>query len=186
VSTPARGPATLREFLAIPVEQRFHELIDGHIIEKAEPSFDHGDAQSSVALELKGPFQRGRGPGGWWIVTEVEVLLEGNVYRPDVSGWRRERLPSRPTKVPVETSPDWVCEIVSPNSARDDRVKKLRAYQHAAVPHYWLLDTREGSLTVLRHAPDGYLVVLTAQRGERVRAEPFDAIELDVSALFGE
>ena len=33
---------------------------------------------------------------------------------------------------------------------------------------------------------DGYLVALTAQSDERVRAEPFGEVELSVGALFGE
>ena len=41
------------------------------------------------------------------------------------------------------------------------------------------------TLRVFRWTPDGYLVALTAQAGQRVRAEPFDAIELEVGVLFG-
>jgi hypothetical protein len=41
-------------------------------------------------------------------------------------------------------------------------------------------------LTVHRWMDDGYLNVLTAERGERVRAEPFDAITWSVGALFGD
>ena len=36
------------------------------------------------------------------------------------------------------------------------------------------------------HDPDGYVEVLIAERGETVRAEPFDAIELRVGVLFGD
>ena len=43
----------------------------------------------------------------------------------------------------------------------------------------------DGTLTVHRHTPDGYLVALRASEGERVRAEPFDAIELYVRVLLG-
>lgn len=41
-------------------------------------------------------------------------------------------------------------------------------------------------LTVHRWMEGGYLNVLTAERGERVRAEPFDAIEGSVGVLFGD
>lgn len=184
----ARTRATLADFLAIPEETRFHELIDGAIVEKTAPSFDHGDAQSGVVLELKGNFQkppRGGRPGGWWIVTEVEVLLGDDVFRPDITGWRRESLPQRPKEFPVKTRPDWVCEIVSPSRPNRDTVTKVRAYQRAGIPHYWLLDLRDGTLTVLRHSPVGYVVATKAERGETVRAEPFEAIELAVTELLG-
>jgi hypothetical protein len=39
---------------------------------------------------------------------------------------------------------------------------------------------------VHRWHADGYLEVLAAERVQRVRAEPFDAIELDVGVLLGD
>lgn len=42
------------------------------------------------------------------------------------------------------------------------------------------------TLRVHRWTEAGYLVVVTAQAGQRVRAEPFDAIELEVGVLFGD
>ncbi|WP_437757394.1 Uma2 family endonuclease [Sorangium sp. So ce1389] len=184
------APATAADLLAIPEEQRFHEIVDGELVQKAVPSFEHGDAQSAIVAHVKSPFQRrpgGRWPGGWWFATEVEVeLAPDQVYRPDVVGWRHERSPERPSGSPVRLRPDWVCEVLSPTNARHDTVKKMRAYQRCQLPHYWIVDPREETLTVYRWTPEGYLVALRAERGERVRAEPFGAIELQVGVLFGD
>ena len=121
------------------------------------------------------------------MVTEVEVELEAHeVYRPDVAGWRRDRLPELPDRAPMTVRPDWVCEILSASNARNDLVKKMRAYQRAELPHYWVVDPQAETLTVYRWTADGFLLVLAAERSERVRAEPFDAIELFVGALFGD
>lgn len=93
----------------------------------------------------------GGGPGGWWIVTEVEVQLPSDeVVRPDVVGWRRDRVPARPTGSPVPHLPDWICEVVSPTNANNDTVKKLRTYHVAGVPHYWIVDPRDATLTGMR------------------------------------
>ncbi len=184
------GRAALADFLAIPIDDRHHELIDGQIVEKAAPSAEHGGAQSSVTAMLKNPFQRppGRGgPGGWWILTEVEVLLSsGEVVRPDVVGWRRDRHPEHPSGAVVNARPDWVCEVISPARAADDTVRKLRLYAAAGVPHYWLVDSRDETLTVMRWTASGYVVALKAVRPERVRAEPFEAIEIAVGQFFGD
>lgn len=183
-------PATAADLLAIPEERRFHEIIDGGLIQKAAPSFEHGDAQSAIVAHVKIPFQRrpgGRWPGGGWFATEVEVeLAPDQVYRPDVVGWRRERAPERPSGSPVRIRPDWVCEVLSPENARNDTVKKMRVYQRCQLPHYWIVDPREETLTVYRWTSEGYLVALRAERDERVRAEPFDAIELQIGVLFGD
>src|SRR5205823_4973090 len=60
------------------------------------------------------------GPGGWWFATEAENQLAANqVFRPDVAGWRRERLTELPSIVPIVVPPDWVCEILSKNRRND-------------------------------------------------------------------
>jgi Uma2 family endonuclease len=190
MSDSARRHATPEDLWAIPEERRFHELIGGEIIEKAAPSGEHGGAQAGVIGSLRTPFQRppGRGgPGGWWIQTEVEVQLEtGDIVRPDVVGWRRERCSEQPIGFPIRLRPDWVCEVISPGHVTQDTVKKLRLYHRVGIPHYWLVDPAQASLTVLRWSADGYVTVLSAERGETVRPEPFDATELVVGTLFGD
>jgi Uma2 family endonuclease len=106
--------------------------------------------------------------------------------RPDVVGWRRERCPQRPSGTPIHLVPDWVCEVLSASNASRDTVTKLRLYHRERVPHYWIVDPASATLTVMRWTEPGYLTVLAAERGEIVRAEPFDAIELEVGPLFGD
>lgn len=190
MSESARRAATLDDLWAIPQGERFHELVGGLLVQKAAPTGEHGDAQAGVVGAVRSPFQRkpgGGGPGGWWIATEVEVLLDsGDVVRPDVLGWRRETCPGRPTGTPVKQRPDWVCEVVSASNATDDTIKKLRLYHQVGLPHYWIVDPRDATLTVMRWTPDGYVTLMRAERGEVVRAEPFDAIEIVVGTLFGD
>lgn len=180
--------ATLADLLAIPEAIRRHEIIDGLLVEKEAASGPHGEAQFKLGEQLR-PYNRrpgGRWPGGWRFVTEVEILFaETQILRPDVSGWRRERLPVMPREVPIRVRPDWVCEILSTNK-RNDLIKKKRAYHRAEVGHYWLLDPDEQTLVVYRWHSEGYTEVLIAERDERIRAEPFEAIELRVAALFDE
>lgn len=190
MSQPVRRGATLDDFRAIPEHERFHELIAGELTQKAAPSGEHGDAQAGVVAAVRPSFQRrgdGAGLGGWWILTEVELSLEtADIVRPDIAGWRREHCPERPTGTPVRARPDWICEVVSPSNATDDTVKKLRLYHRVAIPHYWVVDPRDATLTAMRWSADGYVTLLRAERAERVRAEPFQAIELAVGTLFGD
>ena len=185
-----RQRATLADLLALDEDRRFHEIIGGELVPKASPSGEHGGAQAALTGSLFGPFNRRGGgpfPGGWWFETEVEIELETHeVYRPDVAGWRRDRVPERPSGYPVRIRPDWVCEILSPSNARDDQVTKFDGYQRGGVGHYWIVDPVLETLRVHRWTSEGYLVVSNAQRGQRVRAEPFEAIELQVGVLFGD
>ena len=182
-------PHTPDDFFAIPEDERRHEFIDGELVEKGAATGEHGAAQADLVTALNSRFGRrpgGRWPGGWWFATEVETLFpRDQVFRPDVVGWRRERVPQRPTGSPITTLPDWICEILSTNR-RNDLVKKKRTYHEARIPHYWIVDPAEGTLSVHRWGPDGYIEVLAAQRDERVRAEPFEAVELNVGVFFGD
>lgn len=158
------------------------EVVDGELVDKAASSIEHGTAQAGLAGVLLGF----RGPGGWRIATEVEVGYEaGETYRHDLVGWRRERMPQLPVERPIGTRPDWVCEVLSRTNAATDTVKKLRTLQRHQVPHYWLLDPDAKTLRVLRWTEEGYLEALNATFDETVRAEPFQALEIDLAIVFG-
>ena len=86
----------------------------------------------------------------------------------------------------MTVSPDWVCEILSPSNARNDLVEKYAIYAAAGVPHYWVLDPVQKTLTVHRLEGQEYVVALTAGAGDVVRAEPFHEVELPVDVLFGD
>lgn len=186
-----RGPAAEADLLALPEEGRGFELIDGELVEK-HGGFRHGRAHFNLA-GLLSPYRRRTGgadrSGGWWFL--LEQLIESSpsqILRPDVAGWLRERLPEPPEDedAVVRVRPDWVCEIISPRKAGNDLIRKKRIYHEHQVPHSWIVDPRDESLTVLQWTAKGYLEILVAQRGERVRAEPFPALELQVGVLFGD
>ena len=193
MSTPAerRKPLTAADLSALPGDPRA-EIIAGEIVEKASPTAEHSSAQGGVTGFLWSRFHRGGGggagrPGGWWILPEVEVELQAHeVYRPDVAGWRRDRVATRPSGRPVHARPDWICEILSPSNAQHDMVTKFRSYHRTAVPHYWIVDPEAQTLVVYRWDERGYLAILTARAGESVRAEPFDEVVLSVGILFGD
>src|SRR5262245_37466177 len=91
--------STLDALLADPEEERRrYEPIDGTITERGAATGAHGAVQFKVSASM-GPFDRrpgGRWPGGWWFGTEVDVYFDdANTLRPDVVGWRRERVPER-------------------------------------------------------------------------------------------
>ena len=184
---PPSAPATLEDLLAIPEEKRHHELIEGAIVEKGASTGEHGHAQFRLSASLA-PFNRrsgGRWPGGWWSGIAVDIYFDpANSFCPDVAGWRRDRIPEPPSGMLVMVRPDWVCEILSTNRT-NDLIKKKRVYHRFGVPHCWIIDPAEETLLVNRWTPDGYLEILAAERSERVRAEPFDAISLQVGIFFG-
>ncbi len=189
--TPKVHLATFFDLLRIPEEIRRHEILDGEVVEKALPRWEHGVSQTRAGDLLRRFNRKPNGPtrpGGWWILTEPTIQLSRHeVVQPDLAGWRRERVLGDPPSYPITLRPDWVCEIMSDGDARRrDGLQKRRIYADHDVPHYWLVDTEREMLTVLRLTAECYVEVLTAARKDRVRAEPFDALELQIGVLFGE
>jgi Uma2 family endonuclease len=189
---PSSQRRTIEQWLAIPPELRA-ELIDGELIYQGLPGPAHGTAQSGIIAFLRGPYHRragsGNGPGGWWISMEVDLEIGGSGCRPDVLGWRREKHPSMPEpdkRGVVTAPPDWICEVLSPSTAHIDLGAKRRAFHHAGVSHYWLVDPHHHTLAVLRWSEEDYLVVLAAGRRDKVRAPPFEGVEIDVGEVFGD
>jgi Uma2 family endonuclease len=185
---PLSRRATLEDLLARDNADRL-EIIDGELVEKAAPSWAHGLAENNLAVAL-GPFKGHPGSGGlgsWRLLSAIHVgYPSGEIYCHDAAGWRRDRVPERPTEWPVRIMPDWVCEIISPKHERADLVVKPRVLHTAKVPHYWILDPNARILLVHRWSPDGYVVIQRASAGEIIRAEPFDALELRIAALFSD
>jgi Uma2 family endonuclease len=165
-------------------------LLDGELHLLPRPKFSHLRVTSRLGGALDGPFDRGvGGPGGWIILDEPELHLGSRPDRlvPDLAGWRRERLIDPGETAAFTLAPDWVCEVLSPGSERFDRVKKARVYAREGVRHYWIIDPIAKTLEVLRNKSGKWLAVSSfdVEEGETVaRAEPFDAIELDLAGVF--
>jgi Uma2 family endonuclease len=104
---------------------------------------------------------------------------------PALAGWRVERMPELPETAHFTIAPDWVCEVLSRSTEKIDRDEKLPYYARHRVRHVWLLDPIDMRLEVHTLDDDGGWRAVRIYTGDvAVRAEPFDAIELDLSALW--
>lgn len=177
-------PATYRDLEALE-PNLVGEIVRGVLYASPRPASPHAAAASAIGEELGPPFKRGRGgPGGWVILYEPELHLHEDVLVPDLGGWRRERMPEMPHVAAFELPPDWVCEVLSPSTSKLDRGAKLPVYARERVGHVWLVDPLEQYLEVLRLDGATYRIVATFTADAKVRAEPFDAIELDLAVLW--
>jgi len=176
-----RKRATVEELLTLPDDARA-ELIEGSIVHLPPPLPEHGHGKGAVIHYIGGPFDHddGRGgPGGWWILSEIDVEIGGDVVRPDVVGWRRERLPAPWGMRPIRVAPDWICEALSPSNERHDRVYKMNLYARGGVGFYWILDPAERILEAFELREGGWTLV-----GDKARVRPFEAVEIELDRLF--
>lgn len=181
----SRRPATERDLDDLP-EEVIGQIVDGELIVHPRPDAPHTEAAGVLYGLLFNSYWRERSdPGGWVILPEPKILFGEQILIPDLAGWRVDRY-ARPPKGAYTVAPDWVCEILSPSTARFDRVTKLPIYSQAEIRHAWLLDPDIRMLEVLRLEGGNWTIVAAHQNAERVRAEPFEALALDLSLLWGE
>jgi Uma2 family endonuclease len=181
---PAKRRATYEDLLAVP-KNLVAEIIHGALVTTPRPASLHARATSRLGAELDGPFDRGRGgPGGWILLDEPELHLHGDILVPDLAGWRREHMPELPDATAFELAPDWICEVLSPSTAATDRAEKLPIYAREQVAHVWLVDPVARTLEAC-HLENGHWVLLGAWRdAAKVRVAPFDAFELELAGLW--
>ena len=176
--------ATYADLQALP-PHLVGEIVDGELVVSPRPASLHAMATSRLGIEIGGPFDRGKGgPGGWIILDEPELHIAGQVMVPDLAGWRRERMPKMPDVPYFELAPDWVCEVLSPATAKVDRAGKMRHYAAAQVTHVWLVDPLATTLEVYRLDGPGWRLLETHAGDAQVRPEPFEAVELELASLW--
>jgi Uma2 family endonuclease len=163
------------------------EIINGHLYTQPRPAGPHAEAESGLEIDIGSAYHRGRGgPGGWWILTEPEIhfIRDTEVLVPDLAGWRRERMPRLPRDHRFEVVPDWVCEILSPSTARKDRVTKMPVYARYGVPYLWLVDPLAHTLEAFALHDGRWTVIGLFQEQDAVSVEPFTEIALELGALW--
>lgn len=182
--TPKR--ATYADLEALP-RYVVGEILFGVLHVHPRPALPHAEVASAVSEKLRGPFHRdGGGPGGWIILYEPELHLgpDPDVVVPDVAGWRQTRMPHVPATPFTKLAPDWICEILSPSTEAIDRGEKMTIYARERVPYAWLVDPAIRTLEVFRLDGETWRMLKTWHGDVSVNAEPFDAVALDLAALW--
>jgi len=179
-----KRPAAYSDLLALP-ENVVGQIIDGDLVVAPRPAPPHVNATSYLGGELVGPYGRGRGgPGGWLILDEPGLHLRDHVLAPDLAGWLRERMPRLPETAWFELRPDWVCEVLSPSTAILDRTRKQDIYREHGVPWLWFVDPPSRTIEVLKLSGSDLIVAGTFGGEGEARIPPFDAVAIDVGALW--
>jgi Uma2 family endonuclease len=165
--------ATYDDLLEVP-DHLVAEIIDGELFTSPRPGSPHAYATGALYADLLLKYQRGvNGPGGWWFLIEPELHLGKDVFVPDIAGWRRQRMPFIPNIVGFKTAPDWICETVSPKTAKLDRYRKLPRYARYEIGHAWIVDPLSSGVEVYRLESEHWSLVSSHDGSTPIRAEPF-------------
>jgi putative restriction endonuclease len=172
--------ATYDDLIAAP-RNLIAEIVDGRLYGTPRPPL----LLSMVASLLGGILHGGR--DHWWILRKAEIHLHGDVLAPDLSGWRRDRLPRIPDVPWMSVVPDWACEVMtSPSNERLDREVKLPVYAREGVACVWLVKPLTRALEVYWRGGSRWSLIDEHRGDEMIRVEPFDDIEWELGRLWAD
>ena len=178
-------PATYQDVLDAP-PHLIAEVIDGVLYTHSRPLLSYAQVGSEIGMTIGPPFHRGiGGPGGWLILKKPELHLCENIVVPDLTGWRRDRMPETPLAAFSFVVPDWVCEVLSPSTRSFDIGIKQKVYARVGVGHMWLVDPDACSLEAFKLTGADWELIDSLSGDVPVSLPPFEAISFDLGDFWG-
>lgn len=159
-----------------------YEVIDGELLVTPAPRPVHQYAVEELVLRL-GPYVRQQGIGHTLTAPADIELDQDSTVAPDVFVIPRRPGP-RPTRWSEITTLLLAIEVISPSTARADRVKKRRYFGRNGVPEYWIIDC--DARVIERWRPDDERALVCDT--DLIWAPPSarDPFVLDLQAYFGD
>lgn len=158
-------------------------ILDGMLIKEPSPSVMHQRASRKLQRILEDYFED-VDPEGEVFDAPLDVTpLDFNVVQPDlfyVSG--KQKLIVKEAR--IDGPPVLVVEVMSPSSARKDRLQKMRIYQKAQVQHYWLVDPQEKTLECFAWHDGVYALVASGMEEDIVEHPNFAGLSIALKSLW--
>ena len=185
MGNPADRVATYVDLRDVP-DNMVGEILNGELVTHPRPAPRHSHTASAIGAFIFSSFnhKQNKGDGGWWILDEPECHLADDVVVPDIAGWRKANMPELPETAWISVKPDWVCEVISPSTAKYDRGVKRQIYAREGVGHYWIVDPEAKMVEVFALNEGNWMLLITASDDEVVNLPPFEVLPFDLSALW--
>ncbi len=128
---------TRAEVLALPDDGRRYELVDGELLVSPAPPYVHQRAVGEFYRRLHDYVDRHQLGEALFSPSDLDLRAE-QLVQPDLFV----------VAPPAGRAAEWgevgipllVVEVLSPSTARYDRITKRRRYQRSGIPTYWVVD----------------------------------------------
>jgi Uma2 family endonuclease len=171
-------------------EERRCELIDGVVFDMSPaPSTRHQDVLSELTAALR---TRLRDTSCRAFVAPFDVRLfadnkqDDEVYhvvQPDlVIVCDKHKLDEKGCK----GTPDLIIEVLSPSTAKKDRVMKFNLYERAGVKYYWIVDPLNETLEVYALKGTRFQIEGVYGKADQVAVSLIEDLTIDLEDVFRE
>jgi len=172
---------TYDDYLQLPNDGNRYEIIEGVLYVSPVPWTPHQVLSRRLQFAF---YELERQGFGYIYDAPTGLMLDGGTtVEPDLIYLRADQRSQIKRKY-ILGAPHLIVEVLSPGTARLDRVKKLRLYSKNQIPHYWLLDPESKVLEVMKLVGSHYRMEATLESGDSYESDDFPGLKLNLSELF--
>ncbi len=186
---PGGAPAgklvlTYDDYVSFPEDGRRHEVIEGEHYVTPAPRPLHQIVSRNLQLALHNHVaERNLGEV---LQAPIDVILdETTIVQPDLVFVAKAQITIITSRA-IEGSPQLMIEILSPATARRDRVTKATIYARFGIEHYWIVDPAAKQIEVYELAGGAYDAAGVYSEGQALVTRLFSDLQLDTSRLWPE
>lgn len=181
-TNPNRVVLTYGDLIEMPNDRQRYEIVDGELYVIAAPNISHQTAVTNLTTVLNVHVRAHR--LGRVFTAPCDVILENTtVVEPDII-FVAEKNRGIILPLHIRGAPDLVVEVLSGWTAHADREIQRQAYARHGIPHYWLLDPDRQVFTVNALVDGEYREAAVARENERIGAEPFPDLVIELGELW--
>jgi len=174
--------AKLREeFYNTITEDDKAEFINGEVIMHSPVKLEHlecGRLLMNLLLNYTLRFELGE-----VYQEKMMVQLSRNSYEPDIAFFTKEKAQKFAPGQMLFPAPDFIAEIISPSTEKNDRGVKFDDYALHNVAEYWIIDPATKSLEQYLLTGNDYTLEFKGKDG-KVTSSILKNFSIDVKAIF--
>ena len=162
-------------------DDKRRELIDGVPYLMAMPSLRHQEVVGNIFILLKN-FLKGK-PCKVYLPLDVRLnaaTLDNTVVQPDIIVVCDHSVLD---KAGIKGVPDMVIEILSPSTARYDKITKFNKYLESGVREYWIVDP-ESKTVAVNILDDGKYITHAYNANDMVKVHVLEGCVIDLNEVF--
>lgn len=167
------------------------EAIDGEIISMSpSPTPKHQDIVGELTAEFK-MFLRGKECTAFLAPMDVCLFASRNSATDTILDWVQPDLlvvcdPNKIGDINIFGAPDLIVEVLSPSTARNDRLIKYNSYEKAGVKEYWIVDPYNMTVEIYSLKETSFIQSEILGKDDLLTCEIFPELKIDLKNIFKE
>lgn len=184
LSEALRREATARERFRAEIDEDVRaEFINGETFTHVTAKYKHNSAVSLIARLLSVYVDTHR--LGVVHIDHALAAFTRNDYLPDIGFWAKAKASAFDGDQVLYPVPDFICEVLSPSTERNDRGVKFEDYAAHGVLEYWIADPDARTIEQYVLRGEAYELVAKSSNGT-LTSQVIEGLVMPVEAAFND